>query len=145
VAARLQPEMLTMHHSSVRDLYSLPRGRRCAFLLPLGLLMLSMAVFGWGLQYKLSLYQGKDSITHLAPEAKLLSQKERPTAGQAIDVRPAELPAFLFLPAILMLTLTAGLPQAAAGYVRTGITKGLGTALPPCLQAVFLRPPPVLS
>ena len=47
-----------------------------------------MAVFGWGLQYKLSLYQGKDSISHLAPEAKLLSQKERPTAAQAANPPP---------------------------------------------------------
>jgi hypothetical protein len=35
------------------------RKRRCAFLLSFGLLTLSMAVFGWGLQYKLSLYQAK--------------------------------------------------------------------------------------
>ena len=64
--------------------------------------MLSMAVFGWGLQYKLSLYKGKDSISHLAPEAKLLSQKERPATGQAMDARPTELPAFPCLPALLM-------------------------------------------
>ncbi len=65
--------------------------RHRAVLLPLGLLMLSMAVFGWGLQYKLSLYQGKDSITHLTPAAKLLSQKERPACGQVLSVRPVEL------------------------------------------------------
>jgi hypothetical protein len=107
--------------------------------------MLSMAVFGWGLQYKLSLYQGKDSITHLAPVAKLLSQKERPAAGRAMDARPSELPAFPVLAALLMVALTPGLYQAAARYARTASTEGSRAPLPPCLQAVFLRPPPVLS
>ena len=70
--------------------------RRRAVLLPLGLLMLSMAVFGWGLQYKLSLYQGKGSIAHLTPEAKLLSQKERPrpAGGPLPQVRPRRFPGF---------------------------------------------------
>jgi hypothetical protein len=129
----------------VQDFRNSPGRRRFAFLLPLGLLMLSMAVFGWGLQYKLSLYQAKDSISHLTPEAKLLSQKERPVATQAMDVRPSELPAFPLLPALLMAALTPGLYQAAARYVRTASTEGSRAPLPPCLQAVFLRPPPVLS
>jgi hypothetical protein len=129
----------------VRDFRNSPGKRRFAFLLPLGLLMLSMAVFGWGLQYKLSLYQAKDSISHLTPEAKLLSQKERPVAAKAMDVRPSELPAFPLLPALLMAALTPGLYQAAARYVRTASTEGSRAPLPPCLQAVFLRPPPVLS
>ena len=128
----------------VRDFRNSPGKRRFAFLLPLGLLMLSMAVFGWGLQYKLSLYQAKDSISHLTPEAKLLSQKERPVATQAMDVRPSELPAFPLLPALLMAALTPGLYQAAARYVRTASTEGSRAPLPPCLRAVFLRPPPVL-
>jgi hypothetical protein len=119
--------------------------RRFAFLLPLGLLTLSMAVFGWGLQYKLSLYQGKDSISHLAPVAKLLSQKERPAARQVMDARPTELPAFPLFPSLLMVALTPDLYQAAARYVRTASTEGSRAPLPPCLQAVFLRPPPVLS
>ncbi len=121
------------------------RNGRRAFLLPFALLMLSMAVFGWGLQYKLSLYKGKDSISHLAPEAKLLSQKERPAVGQAVGARPAVLPAFPLLPALLILALAPSLSQAAARYARTGSTEGSRALLPPCLQAVFLRPPPVLS
>jgi hypothetical protein len=132
----------------VQGLRNSPGKRRCAFLLPLGLLMLSMAVFGWGLQYKLSLYKSKDSISHLAPEAKLLSQKERPVTGQAMDVRPSEPSepgAFPLLPALLMLALTPGLFQAAARYVRTGSTEGSRIPLPPCLQPISFRPPPVLQ
>jgi hypothetical protein len=123
--------------------------RRRAFLLPFSLLMLSMAVFGWGLQYKLSLYKGKNSITHLAPEAKLLSQKERPTAAQALSDHPVEPPSVFQVPALLGMTLIAalapGLFRAAARYVRTGSTEGSRAPLPPCLQVFLFRPPPVLS
>ena len=108
----------------------------------MGLLMLSMAVFGWGLQYKLSLYQGKGSITHQSPEAKLLSQKERPAAGQSLTARPAELPVF---PALLMLVLAFGLHHISALFIRSGSMRRTRTPLPPCLKAIFLRPPPVLT
>ncbi len=116
--------------------------RRGAVLLPLGLLMLSMAVFGWGLQYKLSLYQGKGSITHQSPEAKLLSQKERPAAGQPVTVRPAESPVF---PALLMLVLAFVLHQISTLFVRSRSMCRAQTPPPPCLKAIFLRPPPVLT
>jgi hypothetical protein len=115
-----------------------------AFLLALGLLMLSAAVFGWGLQYKLSLYHGKDPISHQIPEAKLLSQKERPATGQAVSVRPSELPAFHLFPALIIVTMASGLFQAAARYVRTGSLERSRPPLPACLLAIFLRPPPVL-
>ena len=129
----------------MQSLRNSPGKRLCAFLLPLGLMMLSMAIFGWGLQYKLSLYQSKDSISHSAPEAKLLSEKERPATGQAMDARPSELAAFPLLPALLMLALTPALFQAAARYVRTGSTEGSRIPLPPCLQAISFRSPPVLK
>ncbi len=115
-----------------------------AFLLALGLLTLSAAVFGWGLQYKLSLYHGKDSISHQIPEAKLLSQKERPATVQAVSVRPTELPAFPLFPALIIVTLSSGLFQAVARYLRIGSLERSRPPLPPCLQAIFLRPPPVL-
>ncbi len=122
---------------------SLRNGRR-AILLALGLLMLSAAVFGWGLEYKLSLYQGKDSISHQIPKAKLLSQKERPAMGQqAVSVLPNELQASNLLPALTMVTVASGLFQAAARYVRTGSLERSRPPLPPCLQAIVLRPPPV--
>lgn len=114
-----------------------------AFLLALGLLMLSAAVFGWGLQYKLSLYHGKDPVSHQIPEAKLLSQKERPVTAQALSVRPSELPAFSLLPALITMAVS-GLFQATARYVRTGSVERSRLPLPACLQAIFLRPPPAL-
>jgi hypothetical protein len=125
----------------VQCLSNSPGNRRRAVLLPLGLLMLSMAVFGWGLQYKLSLYQGKDSISHQAPVAKLLSQKERPATGQVLS-HPADLP---ILPIVLIVALAIALPQSAAWYLRAVIRERYRDPLPPCLQAIFLRPPPVVS
>jgi hypothetical protein len=122
---------------------SLRNGRR-AFVLALGLLTLSAAVFGWGLQYKLSLYRGRDSIAQQIPEAKLLSQKERPATGHAVSVRPSELPVFPLFPALIIVMVACGLFQSAARYVRTGSLERSRPPLPPCLQAIFLRPPPVL-
>ena len=123
-----------------------PGSRHRAVLLPLGLLMLSLAVFGWGLQYKLSLYQGKDSITHLAPVAKLLSQKERPAVVEALAAHPSPpvwpVPAW---PAWLMVTIAFGLCQAAVGFLRSVSLKGGQLALPPCIQTILLRPPPAVS
>jgi hypothetical protein len=116
-----------------------PGNRRRAVLLPLGLLMLSLAVFGWGLQYKLSLYKGKDSISHLAPVAKLLSQKERPTTGNVVS-HPADLPAW---PIVMVVALVLGLCQAAARYLRAAILEGYWDPLPACVQTIFLRPPPL--
>jgi hypothetical protein len=120
-------------------------GSRRAVLLPLGLLMLSLAVFGWGLQYKLSLYQAKTSIAHLTPEAKLLSQKERPATTRALGARTPEVPAFLAFAAFVFVAMASLLRQAAARYVRTGSTERSRPPRPPCLQALFFRPPPVLS
>jgi hypothetical protein len=115
---------------------------RRAVLLPMGLLFLSMAVFGWGLQYKLSLYQGKDSITHLAPVAKLLSQKERPAGGQTL-VRPADDPAWPVV--VLMAALAFGWFQSAARSLRYESLEESAAPAPPCLHALLPRPPPMVS
>jgi hypothetical protein len=120
-------------------------GSRRAVLLPLGLLMLSLAVFGWGLQYKLSLYQSKNSINHLTPEAKLLSQKERPAATQGLVARSPEVPAFPFVAAFVLVAVASFLRRAAARYLRTGSMEKSRPSRPPCLQALYFRPPPVLT
>jgi hypothetical protein len=117
-------------------------GSRRAVLLPVGLLMLSLAVFGWGLQYKLSLYQSKNSITHQAPEAKLLSQKERPATAQMLDARSPEVAALTVFAFVVMASL---LCLAVTCFLRTGSRENSRPPRPPCLQALFFRPPPVLT
>jgi hypothetical protein len=137
--------MLTTASETSVGLFCNSSGSRRAVLLPLGLLMLSLAVFGWGLQYKLSLYQSKDSITHLAPVAKLLSQKERPAATQGVVARSPEVPPSPFVAALVLVAVALCLRQAAARYLRTGSMEKSRPSRPPCLQAVLFRPPPVLT
>jgi hypothetical protein len=115
--------------------------RGFAFVLPLGLLMLAMAVFAWGLQYKLSLYKDKGSISHSAPAAKLLSEKERPVTAQAIDSQLTQPPAFPILPALLMLAIVPVFDQTVR-YIRLTNAERVPTPLPYRLRTVFYRPPP---
>jgi hypothetical protein len=118
--------------------------RGFAFLLPLGLLMLAMAVFAWGLQYKLSLYHpSKNAVAHSAPEAKLLSEKERPIVVQALDSQAPQLPPFTFVPALLMLVMSAGLHQVAVRSSRSGSAQRVPIPLPRFFPALFFRPPPI--
>jgi hypothetical protein len=129
----------------MRALFKSPGKSRFVFLLPIGLLMLSTAVFAWGLQYKLSLYKNPQSITHLAPEAKLLSQKERPIVGLAVDAPPTPLPIPVVFPALLLLAMTGMTPallQTAARYLPTRSRERAAAPLPVRFRAVFFRPPP---
>jgi hypothetical protein len=56
-------------------------GRKLQVSAALGVVCLALAVFGWGLQYKLSLYGQSDDHSKSIPHAKLLSQKERPVSS----------------------------------------------------------------
>jgi hypothetical protein len=51
--------------------------RRISTLAAMGVFILACAVFGWGLQYKMSLYGPTNGLSTSIPHAKLLSQKER--------------------------------------------------------------------
>ena len=55
-------------------------------LAAMGVLSLAFAVFGWGIQYKLSLYNLPGSAPTSMPVAKLLSQKERPVYSTNVQV-----------------------------------------------------------
>jgi hypothetical protein len=105
---------------------------------------LVISVFTWGLQYKLSLYQGKDAISHQMPEAKLLSQRERPTIDRVVSVRPSPLPVFPLFPVLIIAAVASALFKAAARYAPIGSVERSLPAFPPCLQAIFLRPPPAV-
>jgi hypothetical protein len=56
-------------------------GRKLQVSAALGVVCLALAVFGWGLQYKLSLYGHSGDHSKSIPHAKLLSQKERPVSS----------------------------------------------------------------
>lgn len=57
--------------------------RRRSVVTALGILTLALAVFGWGVQYKLSLYDAPSGHTVSVAQAKLLSPKERSVAARA--------------------------------------------------------------
>jgi hypothetical protein len=63
-----------MTHSDKRDVD--PRDGH--FAIGVSILLLALAVFGWGLHSKLSLYHIGARASATAPLAKLLSERERP-------------------------------------------------------------------
>jgi hypothetical protein len=78
------------------------KGRRVQVSVALGVIFLALAVFGWGLQYKLSLYGHSSEFPNSIPHAKLLSPKERPTSSTAIrligsNTQPPHLPVGFFV------------------------------------------------
>jgi hypothetical protein len=133
------------------------QARPWLFLHLAAFLVLAMAVFGWGLHYKLSLYHTAAPATERQPEAKLLSQKERPQAASSVaDEAPglshpdrAHLP-FSMVPWLAMLGLAlASLVQLvrATAWTRLSALRS-ATLLRRLLDwrvASSLRPPPPLA
>ncbi len=114
----------------------------------LGILLLAIAVFGWGIKYKLSLYDAPGSFsTHIA-QAKLLSQKERSVAPTAVDsarvASPQRYSSILYA-AIWAATLIFTLRRAVA--VRCATVKTDGSLRQRFAHSSFFsfRPPPVAA
>ena len=62
------------------------------FAIGVSILLLALAVFGWGLHSKLSLYHVRAGASEAVPIAKLLSERERPAdTAQHSDVNHADL------------------------------------------------------
>jgi hypothetical protein len=55
----------------------------------MGLMLLGLCVFAWGLRYKLSLYQPPHSVARHMPAAKLLAGKEQGSLPAVNLRRPA--------------------------------------------------------
>lgn len=116
--------------------------RRESHWMIVAIAMLAFAVFSWGVQYKLSLY---NSEAHMS-EAKLLSQKERPSTSEATELsadplaNPVRVPLFAFaLGAIL-----AGLCSLKLAASQREVWQQ--ALLPRQLSQnfFFFRPPPFL-
>jgi hypothetical protein len=67
--------------------------------------LLAVALFGWGLHSKLSLYDAHREAQASVPIAKLLSEQERPSAHQSLRLHapPMEMQAvvLVFIPAAI--------------------------------------------
>ncbi|MBT9333235.1 hypothetical protein [Paracidobacterium acidisoli] len=126
-------------------------GRARYFWFTLAFLWLGIAVFAWGLEYKLSLYDPPQSITRKMPEAKLLSKNEHATVTEHAAVSENDLRASstdfhwsVFTVFLVFLLL-------AADYAATSQDRAPETESPwklrqtAALNAFFFRPPPALS
>ena len=122
--------------------------RRTSFLAVMGVFLLAAAVFGWGLQYKISLYSAPGSPLASTPHAKLLSQKERPAVLQADDLgRPAPLQAqaSALLSSLLFCALVMGLASGLRFTTRTVIAQAYWRRRPiAAANFFFFRPPPLV-
>jgi hypothetical protein len=125
--------------------------RRIVKCLPFLWVMLGIAVFAWGLQYKLSLYPGELAVPHRIPTAKLLANDKQQGAAQSIvgqylpDQGPRWAITARLLPC-LALMFSAMLLLALRRYSSSSFW--LRDALPPALRAsssLFFRPPPAFT
>lgn len=121
--------------------------RRVPPLSAMGIFLLACAVFGWGLQYKISLYCQADEQSVSIPHAKLLSERERPVSsldGASISPSSTQPQSSAFYPLFLIVTLMLGLCLAADIWLRNS---RVAEAIPLQRRAhsnfFSFRPPPV--
>jgi hypothetical protein len=111
---------------------------------------LAFCVFGWGLQYKLSLYDPPQAVSHEIPQAKLISKDEQALTNENLLVKKASAPDTVVqttFPAIFFAVFLALV--APLGLVRYGKYSRADQPVRPIshasLSAFFFRPPPVLA
>jgi hypothetical protein len=115
----------------------------------MGIFLLACAVFGWGLQYKMSLYNQANGQSASIPHAKMLSERERPVSsldGASISPSSTQPQSLAFYPLFLIATLMLGLRLAADVWMRDSRAVD---AIPQQRRApsIFFsfRPPPASS
>jgi hypothetical protein len=130
-----------------------PGPPRRMLLLLWGFLFLALAgaVFTWGLQYKLSLYDGPHAPSHAMPVAKLLSQNEQSNVAEKVFFRglapagkiPYCVPAIQFRLSLLLLSgIAIAIAKRSSGLPRNERPRASGYL---DFTTFFLRPPPFLS
>jgi hypothetical protein len=112
------------------------------FAIVVSILLLALAVFGWGLHSKLSLYHIGARASETAPIAKLLSERERSTeTAQHCDVNHSD------LHAVALATSVVLIPRPAK-QTRNTPRRGNAPPLPSRTLALkgpsLRRPPPSL-
>jgi len=120
--------------------------RRVSLLSAMGIFLLACAVFGWGLQYKISLYDQANGLSASMPHAKLLSEKERPASslgGVLMSPSSTQPQSTTLYPLFLIVTLTLGLRLSADVWM---LNSRVADVLPQqrCAHTNFFafRPPP---
>ena len=111
------------------------------FAIGVSILLLALAVFGWGLHSKLSLYHVRAGASEAVPIAKLLSERERPSdTAEHRDLNPGDLHAVALALSVVLI------PQPAKQIVvasprRESLPVGSHTL--PVKGPSLRRPPPL--
>jgi hypothetical protein len=111
---------------------------------------LSFCVFTWGLQYKLSLYDPPQAVSHAIPEAKLLSGNERSTTSESplvkktsISDRAIRMTLFSLL-FVFLLAINLKLRQVL-NWKDSDMSQPQRLPSQAGLTAFFFRPPPAIA
>jgi len=121
--------------------------RRTPIRVVIGVLVLVFAVFGWGLQYKRSLYDPPNSVSTQIPHAKLLSPKERPVSSINLDsVLPASPQSELAISPIFLIAAIMLGSLFVRLYWSWNVPKGIDSRRQRRANSNYFsfRPPPVL-
>jgi hypothetical protein len=110
---------------------------------------LSLAVFTWGLQYKLSLYDPPQSVSHRMVEAKLLSRNEQTIESDRslvsnFKAAAPEWSASGYTVFILSLVVLAPLRKPSAPHEGVDAERPWRIRYRASLDPFFFRPPPTL-
>ena len=124
-----------MRHCDKREL----NGYEGRSAIGVSILLLALAVFGWGLHSKLSLYHIRARTSETAPIAKLLSERERPSdTAEHCDLNPGDLHA-------VALALSVALVPQPAKQIVVAAPRRESLPLPSrtlALKGPSLRRPP---
>ena len=104
------------------------------------MLLLALAVFGWGLHYKLTLYGQSVQVRASEPAAKLLSERERESGNATDATTESSKPQ---LEAIVLFAIVAALMlrlSRLAGIYSSSQRREAFRAL--FDESLFMRPPP---
>ncbi len=108
--------------------------------LPLAMLLLALAVFGWGLHYKLTLYGQSVQVRASEPAAKLLSERERESRNATDATTESSKPQ---LEAIVLFAIVAALmprlSRLAGIYISSQRREAFSALFD---ESLFMRPPP---
>jgi hypothetical protein len=110
-------------------------------------LSLALTVLGWGTGYKMSLYHCSGGPPPSIPVAKLLSQKERPSATRMADgilPAPSNHQSSMYYPAIIMVAFSFALRLAVLIWMRRATLNDNRRQNFFHSIFFFFRPPPAL-
>jgi hypothetical protein len=119
-----------------------PKNSRTWNIFAFSILALGIAVFAWGLKYKLSLYESATPPAHHVMVAKLLSDRER-SADTAVQIERATTPFHTVLFTALALLARFQLDrQRQSRWTLQCVINPQRRRVPQTALQIFFRPPP---